>query len=243
MQLSTIWIAGNSGKALLLFLSVLMSAVSYAQEAGNSERAAIEIVSIEHRAPLFVRSQLTPLLDSRGSIGVVDNKLVIATTAGNLQQLKAVIADTDIPARRLVVSVDFEYGGTRPDNTNQQSAQALEGDEVSFSDKLPTGISGDAPSDVVLPQPQISISTIVRGDSIDADVELFNVAGFSGSHALSLISGQWYVVNPVVETETLVDTAPDADLADTPTSLAPQSVPDTTAPVTAVIAIRVDVLP
>lgn len=110
----------------------------------NSNRAIIEIVSIEHRDPSWVRTQIRPQLDSRGHIGQIDNKLVIATTVANYQALREMIAGMDTPARRLVVSVDFAHRQLvnddvinsdirrLPDTSAQQSQQALEGDEVEF---------------------------------------------------------------------------------------------------------------
>lgn len=244
-----------------LLLCVMAPGFLPAQQAGNSERAAIEIISIEHRDPIYVRAQLMPSLDPRGDIGLVDNKLIIASTAGNLQQLKNLIADTDVPARRLVVSVDFDYGSPRPGNAGQQSSQALEGDPVSFADGVPpredalpvqpavdTSVAAPAPSQTST-QAQIVITSTVRGDNVEADVEMFNIPGFSGRHPLTLVLGQWYVINPVAEPGTaaeepigfeLVEELPmpgtqpfeSAQAAVTPT-------PTRTAPV----AVRVDVLP
>jgi hypothetical protein len=220
----------------------LVSLVSLAQDNSNTERAAIEIISIEQRDPLFVRAQLMSSLDRRGNIGVVDNKLIIASTAGNLQQLKSIIADIDVPARRLVVSVDFEYGNLRTDNSGQQSTQALEGDVIRFADTI-------AP-DPSLPQAQLVINSTVSAAGVESEVEIFNVAGFSGSHLLNLVLGQWYVINPLTDFETPTNTLSATEvveefaIAQTEQLLSATN-PDITQPTAraAALAIRVDVLP
>lgn len=226
--------------AALLLVCGLAPALVFAQDSGNSEHAAIEIISVEHRDPLYVRSQINPLLDPRGSIGLVDNKLIIASTAGNLQQLKALIADTDVPARRLVVSVDFDFGNPRPGNTAQQSTQALEGDAVSFTDTLPDTVPGT--SDTGPQQAQIRIINTVRGDTVEADVEIVNVPGFSGSHPVTLTFGQWYVINPTADIEMNPDPATQSDTA-AESVTSPLLSASEPVPAVAAMAVRVDVLP
>lgn len=238
MQYSKIRIIAKLYAALLLLCAcALQSAFLFAQEPGNSERAAIAIISIEHRDPLFVRSQLMSSLDPRGNIGLIDNKLIIASTAGNLQQLKELVAETDVPARRLVVSVDFEYGSSRADNSAQQSSQALEGDAVSFTDGLP-GANSE--------MPRVVITSVIRGENIDADVEILNVPGFSGNHPITLMFGQWYVINPVADAENDALTGPDFEITAelvTPSTDGFSPMPAEPTPTVAPIAVRVDVLP
>ena len=104
-----------------------------AQTGASSERAAIEVIAIEHRAPERIRQQLAPTLDPRGSIGQIDDKLVIATTAGNLAELKTLIEQQDIAPRRLVISADFNYQTALSNPLSQFSESALEGESVRFS--------------------------------------------------------------------------------------------------------------
>ncbi|MDP2127662.1 MAG: hypothetical protein Q8K97_09795 [Pseudohongiella sp.] len=241
MQLSNVCDLKSLKSLFLMLVCYLPAGLSFAQGATSSERAAIEIISIEHRDPMFIRALLTSSLDPRGNIGLVDNKLIIASTAGNLQQLKALIADADIPARRLVVSVDFDWGSIRSGNNSQQSSQALEGDAISFSDSA-AGVSADAE----LRQPSVVINSTIRGEVVEADVEVLNVPGFSGRHPLSLMLGEWYVINPDAEPETAVglqsgiEIFEEFPMPDTePLSQAPMQAGSSVAP----IAIRVDVLP
>lgn len=118
--------------AALLWLFCATGVFAQTDNNANSERAAIEIITIEHRAPERIRQQLTAALDPRGSIGQIDDKLVIATTAGNLAQLKTLIARQDIPPRRLVISADFDYQSALPDPMSQFSEPTLEGEQVQF---------------------------------------------------------------------------------------------------------------
>lgn len=231
--------------ASLLLFSGLQSATVFAQDPGNSERAVIEIISIEHRDPLFVRSQLISSLDPRGNIGLVDNKLIIASTFSNLQHLKTLIAESDVPARRLVVSVDFEYGGSRPDNTAQQSSQALEGDLVSFTDSIPGVTSGSVADIPDQFQPRVNINSAIHGDYAEADVEIVNVPGFSGNHTLTLVLGQWYVINPVAEVEESPELLTESETADEMLIINADAAPPVSETVADVapIAVRVDVLP
>lgn len=205
---------------LLMLFTQPVLAQQASQDSSDDQRAAIEIISIEHRDPVLVRSQLLPSLDPRGSIGVVDNKLIVASTVSNMQQLQSLIAEADMPLRRLVVSVDFEYGRPRPDNSAQQSIQTVEGQQISVTD-------------LNSPELSLSLSSQLRGSSAagysaDVNLEMFNVPGFTGRHRLDLPLQQWYVINPELDQE--LDPELDSEL-DQENSMPPP------------IAIRVDVLP
>jgi hypothetical protein len=186
-----------SGK---FYLSVLLlffaGSGASAQDNSNSsvqvtdERAAIEIIALQNRDPAYVRAAIRPSLDPRGSIAQVDNKLIIATTAGNLLQLKVLIEQTDLPARRLVLSVDFDHSATAPSVFNvmsaaQQSVQAIEGDTVLFSS-----------ADSAISAPQLSIRAIIQNDMADTEIALTHVPGFTGLHRMQLALGEWYILNP-----------------------------------------------
>ena len=121
--------------ATLFWLSA--SPLALAQESTDSERAAIEVVTIEHRAPDRIRLLLQDALDPRGSIGQIDDKLVIATTAGNLAELKTLIERQDVPPRRVIVSADFNHLAALPNPLSQFSEPALEGELVEFARYLP----------------------------------------------------------------------------------------------------------
>lgn len=241
--------------ALFAVLMVGTGSTVYAQDDGEtqadagSERAAIEIITIQNRDPASVRAAIGSALDPRGSIAQVDNKLILATTATNLLQLKQLIEQSDLPARRLVVSVDFDHSGPVSSVFNgvsaaQQSVQAIEGDTVSFS-------AGDASAGL----PQLTLTAIVQEDLADADIVISNVPGFTGLHRIQLTLGEWYIINPAESPEELMQVQPVAEMPE----IAQQALPDPLAPVVAEppplvaaavepsqqaqIAVRVDVLP
>jgi hypothetical protein len=222
------------------------------QADAGSERAAIEIITIQNRDPAFVRTAVGSALDPRGSIAQVDNKLIIATTATNLQQLKELIEQSDLPARRLIVSVDFDHSSPASSALNvvsaaQQSVQAIEGDTVSFS-------AGDTSAGV----PQLMLTAIVQENLADADIVISNVPGFTGLHRIQLTLGEWYIINPTESPEEQVQAQQEAampmpemtqqTLADPLAPVVIELPPDMVAAVNepsrqAQIAVRVDVLP
>ena len=220
------------------------------QADAGSERAAIEIITIQNRDPAFVRTAVGSALDPRGSIAQVDNKLIIATTATNLQQLKELIEQSDLPARRLIVSVDFDHSSPASSALNvvsaaQQSVQAIEGDTVSFS-------AGDTSAGV----PQLMLTAIVQENLADADIVISNVPGFTGLHRIQLTLGEWYIINPTESPEEQVQAQQEAampemtqqTLADPLALVVAELPPDMVAAVNepsrqAQIAVRVDVLP
>ncbi|MDX1489946.1 MAG: hypothetical protein R3332_01555 [Pseudohongiellaceae bacterium] len=116
---------------LALACVFLLSFFSHAVLAQNDNAAAIEIISLNNRAPAEIREAVSPFLDPRGAISQIDNKLIISTTHGNLEQLKALISELDIPLKQLRISVDFHYmapseqlnSSTRVDNVSTQDIE------------------------------------------------------------------------------------------------------------------------
>ena len=202
-----------------------------AQDAA-SERAAIERLQITHRDPSRIREIIRPALDPRGSIGQIDDKLIIATTAANLRQLKEMISETDVPARRLIIGVDFGYQPDRADNSAQQQSQAMEGDELVFvaganrSDNSvvtdATGVTTESADTLAeaLNNRRMTIAAEIIVDVAAVNLIVENVPGITGSHIVNLPLGVWQVINTPVF---------DADIED---QLIPQAV-----------AVRVDRVP
>lgn len=174
---------------------ILMIAVTgplAAQDDNN--RATIEMITMEHRDPAYVRAQIADRLDPRGHIGQIDNTLIIATSVGNYTALREIITGLDIPLRRLVVSVDFDYpldGSLQSDTTSQQSVQAIENDLLEFT-ALPETPATDAAADAVA----VTLQTEIRDNLARTVLQLENIAGFTGRYQLSLPLGDWYLINP-----------------------------------------------
>lgn len=218
--------ARRSVQCLVIALGLLIVSSASAQS-NPGDRAVIEIVQIEHRDPAAIKLALMPLLDSRGSIGQLDDKLVIATTASNLLDLKSVIVAQDVAPRRLVVSVDFLHlpDSGSDNNTYQYSSQAVEGEQVSFVAQQPEGSETFPPG---LQNATISVLAELRGETAEIDVNVANLPGFADSQQLQVSLGQWYALNPAEE-----QTDPDL-----PDDSAPEPVT-----VSSPIAVRVDALP
>lgn len=235
----------------LIFAAVGSSAAAQSESAGSvaatNERAAIEIITVENRDPAFVRAAIRPILDPRGSISQVDNKLIVATTASNLQQIKTLIEQTDLPARRLVVSVDFDHGSSSMVSgstslATQQSVQAVEGDTVAFV---------QAPDSASVPQ--LTVKASIQSNLADTEIVISNVPGFTGLHRIQLSLGEWYVINPEESPEEVIESMLDGASAEIPgqpaddlllSQFVTQVPPVVNQPVRqAPIAVRVDVLP
>ena len=214
----------------------------------NPDRAVVEIIEVNNRNPVTVKAEIARALDPRGSIGVVDNKLIVASTAANFLQLRELIAQTDIPLRRLVVSVDFDHSSPSV-ATAQQSQQAIEGDMVRFQSV------SDSDQGLMEEVPQVLVHSSIRNNLAVTEVEVLNIPGFTGRHQLQLDLGRWYVLNPPPEEEIeefafdpSLDGAQDlpseteiaqlAELEPAPIVSAPAP-----QPLAAPIAVRVDVLP
>lgn len=213
-------------RAVMLILVALAGAGpgQLMAQSDPGERAAIEIITINYRDPTQIRQQIAPVLDPRGSIGQVDNKLVIASTAANLVRLKELIGQADTPPRRLVVSVDFEHDIDNPllNSSRQQSAQAIEGDELLITDEAQTA------QNLAGSQASILLVAEVRDQTAAVNFQLNNVPGLMGRHTVQIPLGVWYVINPDDELS-----------AEDPDSPEPVVQADTRKPV----AVRVDALP
>lgn len=219
----------------------LLTAIAAGAQDDTGERAVIDIIQVMHREPDRIRESVRPALDPRGSIGQIDDKLIIATTAANLQRLKDIIAETDVPPRRLIIGVDFAYSSSTTDPVTdadsggnaQQQSQAIEGQELVFV--------GNASAADASNMPRITIAAEILGsagalDQASVNVRLDNVPGLTGNHIMRLPLGAWQRINvPVPDSGagngSDADTDVDADTDD-----------DTEANI-AVVAVRVDRVP
>ncbi|MBC53988.1 MAG: hypothetical protein CMQ34_09170 [Gammaproteobacteria bacterium] len=194
----------------------------------TGERAVIDIIQVRNRDPLRVRDSAHAALDPRGRIGLIDDKLVIATTATNLQHLRDIIAEADSPPRRLIVGVDFAYQADVVDSDTQQQSQSIEGESLVF-----LGTSDD-PARV--PRLTIAAEVVSAGTAL-VNVSLTNLADLSGNHIARVPLGTWQLIEPL---PAMADSRSDTDAAqDTETANGPNGVQARAA----VVAIRVDVLP
>lgn len=230
--------ACNRAHALLFTLTVFATVVlptqTLAQE-DTAERAVIEIIEIEHRDPDRIRQRISAAVDPRGSVGLIDDKLVIATTVANLRQLRDIIADADSPPRRLIVGVDFAYRADAGDSSSQQQSQSIEGESLVF-----LGQAADTAlpeTDVAEPEPMIGstpritiAAEIVEENAALVNISLDNFSGLAGNHIVRVPLGIWQTIAPRVLAS---DAGGDADAA---TDGASQ-------PVAPAVAVRIDIVP
>lgn len=179
--------------ALTVFVVMQLPAGSRAEAQETAgERAVIDIIQIRNRDPLRVLDTVHAALDPRGRMGLIDDKLVIATTAANLAELREIIADADSPLRRLIVGVDFAFRADAADSNSQQQSQAIEGESLVF-----LGVS-DEPEAV----PRLTVAAeIVSADTALVNVSLANLPGLSGSHIARVPLGTWQLIEPLADTE------------------------------------------
>jgi hypothetical protein len=218
-------VIGRNYQNLIPYLMLICLLTTPVMLSAQDNRAVIEIVTVEHRDPSWIRTQLSSQLDPRGHIGQIDNKLVIATTVGNYQALREIIQGLDTPARRLVVSVDFNHplesiSSQLQVGSAQQSVQAIEGDNLEFiepiinsppiarlnseptepaMDDIPLAMAGTNPVTPGRAAARLNMRAEIRADSAIVSVQLDNIAGFTGRHQLTVPLGSWYLLNPGTE--------------------------------------------
>ncbi len=194
--------------SLLLASGPSALAQTQAQEA-SAERAVIEIIQIRHRSPARVRDAVTAALDPRGRVGVIDDKLVIATTAANLQQLRDIIADADSLPKRLIVGVDFAFQADATDGSTQQQSQAIEGESLVFVSRSAEPaqepetetetVPAESPDQLADNVPRVTIAAeIVAPEIALVNVNLSNPDGLSDNHIVRVPLGAWQLITPAV---------------------------------------------
>ncbi|WP_339867956.1 hypothetical protein [Pseudohongiella nitratireducens] len=247
--------------ALIFSLTLIGSNVQGQQNQSASDdnnsaaanRAANLIVTLEHRSPVTALERLRPLLDPRGDIGRIADKLVINTTAGNLVELERALDAFDVPARRLVLSIDPSFSSSE-NIDDRQSMQALEFEMNTFvlalagNAALPEGTTTDNAQvsattnegdleTTAQPAASLRIEAEITGSTVHADIQTFGIEALLPTYRVSMPLGQWVTLDPIntgAETTTALDNQTDQDNAQVPTQSLQQ---------TADFAVRVDVLP
>lgn len=246
--------------ALIFSLSLIGSNVQSQQNQSasgdnNSEaanRAANLIVTLEHRSPVTALERLKPLLDPRGDIGRIADKLVINTTAGNLVELERALEAFDVPARRLVLSIDPSFSSSE-NIDDRQSMQALEfemntfvlaagnvvlpEDSTSSNEQSSAMTNEGDPEAAAQPVSSLSIEAEITGSTAHADIQTSGIETLLSTYRVSMPLGQWVRLEPANNT------------SENPTSQNNQTGQENTPAPTqsnqqvADFAVRVDVLP
>jgi hypothetical protein len=224
-------------------------------EAERDQYAAIEIMRLQHRDASLIRTAVMPALDPRGSIGLIDNNLIVASTRANLRELSTLIQQLDLPRQALLISIDFDFSDSVSENV--RSVQILDGDRVIIQEQQPVlntdllnntqtdsavDIASDSATDSAAAPGQHSAMALstraeIRGSQIYVTLQNATPAADqvavnrAATTSLSVTSGQWVVVNPLAP----VIAAAEDDTADTAANARPAGVRQ--------LAVRVDLLP
>lgn len=106
----------------LLCLSGFCTLAQAQSNVPASQQAVIEIVRLQYREPALVREAIEPHLDERGAISQIDHNLIISTSRANLSELQALIEEVDVPLKRFLIRVDFDYAAP-PAQTQPNGSQ------------------------------------------------------------------------------------------------------------------------
>jgi type II secretory pathway component GspD/PulD (secretin) len=87
----------KTSRVMLFAVPALILRVAAAQE--------IEVIDLRHRLAEDVIPVLEPLLAPGGALTGLDDKLIVRTSAANLEQVRAALAVIDVEQRQLLVSV------------------------------------------------------------------------------------------------------------------------------------------
>ncbi len=242
---------------LSMLMLVLMQPVSMAiaqTEAERDQYAAIEIMRLQHRDASLIRTAVMPALDPRGSIGLIDNNLIVASTRANLRELRTLIQQLDLPRQALLISIDFDFSDSVSENV--RSVQILDGDRVIIQQQpvlntdllnntqtdSAVDIAADSATDsAAAPGQQVAMALStraeIRGSQIYVTLQNATPAADqvavnrAATTSLSVTPGQWVVVNPLAP----VIPAAEDDTADTGANARPAGLRQ--------LAVRVDLLP
>lgn len=85
---------------LVLFSMLLVSLSAFA-----AEQPVVEVIQLKHRTADQVMPLLRPFVAKQGEMAGGGGQIIIRTTPANLRQLKEILRKTDVPLRRLLITV------------------------------------------------------------------------------------------------------------------------------------------
>ncbi len=105
--------------ALLLLLTANTSALA------QGESMLLETIKLEHKPAGDILPLVEPLLPENTVIQGEGYKIILKTTAGNLPQIKQLIADLDTPLQQLQISVSLDPRALQKGTTTPASPSAV----------------------------------------------------------------------------------------------------------------------
>lgn len=71
----------------------------------SAQATVLEVITLKYRTAEQVIPLIQPMLRDGGSISGLQNQLIVRTTAGNLEEIRRILASVDAVPRRLVITV------------------------------------------------------------------------------------------------------------------------------------------
>ncbi len=123
----------------------------------RSEESKLEVITLRHLNSDQAVNLLKPLLDKEGAISGMNNRLVVRTTPGNLEQIKQALTTLDVAPRRLMITVKQDVDRSRAQSETEVSGQVRSG-------KVVTTVGGDDPRGQAGAELRITTTHTLRDD-------------------------------------------------------------------------------
>ena len=89
--------------------------------ANLSAQAATELLPLKHRLAEDLLPAAQAVLNEEGRVSAHGNQLIVTSTPENIHELRKLLEQLDVPARRLLISVSTEESGTYQANSPDHS--------------------------------------------------------------------------------------------------------------------------
>jgi type II secretory pathway component HofQ len=129
-------------RSTLVFFTLLLLMLA---GAARAQEINVEIIELRYRSAEEMLPILQPLVEPPGSVGALQNKLIIRGTPAGLRQIKSLVAQLDTAPRQLLITVDQGTLSQTRERASGISGHAASGDvEVFIPSDVPPGTPGIA---------------------------------------------------------------------------------------------------
>ncbi len=94
----------------------------------NAAEMTLEIIPLQFRNADEIIPIIRPLVQHGGTVTGMNNQLIVKTTAGNLMEIKQILAQIDKAARRLLITVKQDFSGEKHTHEHGVSGRYSRGD-------------------------------------------------------------------------------------------------------------------
>ncbi len=108
----------------------------------NAAEMTLEIIPLQFRNAEEIIPIIRPLVQHGGTVTGMNNQLIIKTTAGNLMEIKQILAQIDKAARRLLITVKQDISGDINTREHGVSGRYSRGDVTVSSNNRPDNNRG-----------------------------------------------------------------------------------------------------